>query len=63
MLDEELNGPIGLVAKSADLKAHGMSNVSILRPGRLPVSDVRNVIFITRPILRLMDMIAENIHG
>ncbi|XP_046670558.1 vacuolar protein sorting-associated protein 33A isoform X1 [Homalodisca vitripennis] len=63
VLDDELNGPIGLVAKSTDLQAHGITNAFILRSGRLPSSEARNVIFITRPVLRLMDIIAENIHG
>lgn len=35
-----------------------------LRPGKLPANlDARHVIFITRPNVRLMDYIAENIHG
>lgn len=32
-----------------------------LRPGPLPDVDVRNIIFITRPNLKLMNCIAENI--
>lgn len=63
MLDDKLNGPIGLVAKSTDLEAHGITGAFILRAGNLPSFDARNVIFVTRPVLRLMDMIAENIHG
>ncbi|XP_054271006.1 vacuolar protein sorting-associated protein 33A isoform X2 [Macrosteles quadrilineatus] len=63
VLDEDLNGPIGLVAKSSDLQAHGISKAFILRGGRLPLCDARNVIFITRPLLKLMDLISENIHG
>lgn len=58
-----MNGPIGLVAKSTDLQAHGITNAFIMRPGHLPPSEERNVIFITRPLLRLMDIISENIHG
>lgn len=34
-----------------------------LRSGKLPNIDARHVIFITRPNVRLMDYIAENIHG
>lgn len=34
-----------------------------LRNGPLPDLDVKNVIFITRPELKLMDWIAENIHN
>lgn len=34
-----------------------------LRPGALPDIDVRNIIFITRPNLKLMNSIAENIHS
>ena len=32
-----------------------------LRPGRLPPSQVHNVIFITRPKPSLMDVIADNV--
>lgn len=32
-----------------------------LRPGRLPPSQVHNVIFITRPKPSLMDIIANNV--
>lgn len=34
-----------------------------LRSGPLPDVDVRNIIFITRPNLKLMDYIAENVHS
>ena len=32
-----------------------------LRPGRLPQSEVVNIIFITRPKPSLMDIVAENV--
>lgn len=34
-----------------------------LRPGALPDVDVRNIIFITRPNLKLMNCIADNVHS
>lgn len=34
-----------------------------LKPGALPDVDVRNIIFITRPNLKLMNYIAENVHS
>lgn len=34
-----------------------------LRSGALPDVDVRNIIFITRPNLKLMNCIAENVHS
>lgn len=34
-----------------------------LRAGALPDIDVKHIIFITRPNVRLMDYIADNIHG
>lgn len=34
-----------------------------LRPGPLPDVDVRNIIFITRPSLKLMNCIADNVHS
>ena len=32
-----------------------------LRPGRLPQNSVQNIIFIVRPKLSLMDMVAQNV--
>lgn len=34
-----------------------------LKPGTLPDVDVRNIIFITRPSLKLMNCIADNVHS
>jgi len=34
-----------------------------LSEGPLPDIDVKNIIFITRPTLKLMDYIADNIHS
>lgn len=32
-----------------------------LKAGRLPLADVKNIIFFVRPRLELMDIIAENV--
>lgn len=34
-----------------------------LKPGAMPDIDVRNIIFITRPNLNLMNNISENVHS
>lgn len=61
--DESLAGPVGLVAKYNVLKDHDVIKMFPLQSGRLPLTNVKNIIFITRPHLNLMDMIADNIHG
>ncbi|XP_058789341.1 vacuolar protein sorting-associated protein 33A isoform X1 [Phymastichus coffea] len=61
--DESLGGPMGLVAKYDILQEHEVTKMYPLVGGRLPSADVANVIFITRPHLDLMDLIAQNIHG
>ncbi|KAJ8675690.1 hypothetical protein QAD02_011476 [Eretmocerus hayati] len=61
--DESLGGPMGLVAKYDILQEHEVIKMYPLVGGHLPPADVSNVIFITRPHLDLMDLIAQNIHG
>ncbi|CAK9825400.1 Vacuolar protein sorting-associated protein 33A [Anthophora retusa] len=60
--DQSLEGPIiGLIAKYSSLdvvKMYPLCGGSLTIP-----SDIFNVIFITRPQLDLMDLIAENIHS
>ncbi|XP_076181457.1 vacuolar protein sorting-associated protein 33A isoform X3 [Ptiloglossa arizonensis] len=59
--DESLEGPIGLIAKYSLLN---VVKPYPLRGGNLNVpSDIVNVVFITRPQIHLMDLIAENIHS
>ncbi|XP_070555122.1 vacuolar protein sorting-associated protein 33A-like [Ptychodera flava] len=60
--DEQLTGPFGLIAEYSLLKDHEVDKMFPLRPGRLPPSNVKNIIFITRPILQLMDFVAQNVH-
>lgn len=61
--DDSLSGPVGLVTKYAFLKERNVTKMLPLRAGPLLDVDVRNIIFITRPSLRLMDYIAENVHS
>jgi hypothetical protein len=61
--DESLAGPVGLVAKYDLLRENEVLKMFPLRAGHLPPSNVRHIIFITRPQLRLMDLVADNIHG
>lgn len=61
--DESLAGPVGLVAKYDLLRENGVLKMFPLRAGHLPPSEVNNIIFITRPQLHLMDLVADNIYG
>ncbi|ELW65502.1 Vacuolar protein sorting-associated protein 33A, partial [Tupaia chinensis] len=59
--DESLTGPFGLIAQYSLLKEHEVEKMFTLRGSRLPAADVKNVIFLVRPRLELMDVIAENV--
>jgi hypothetical protein len=61
--DESLAGPVGLVAKYSLLRENEVSKMFPLRAGHLPPANEQNIIFITRPLLHLMDLVADNIHG
>jgi Sec1 family. len=61
--DESLAGPVGLVAKYSLLRENEVLKMFPLRAGPLPSANVRNIIFITRPHLSQMDLVADNIHG
>lgn len=60
--DKSLAGPIGLVAKYSLLQEHEVIKMYPLTGGQLPPTNVSNIIFITRPDLALMDLIAKNVH-
>ncbi|XP_053982157.1 vacuolar protein sorting-associated protein 33A [Hylaeus volcanicus] len=62
--EESLAGPIGLVAKYSLLEEHDVVKLYPLCGGSLNIPpNIVNIIFITRPQLDLMDLIAENIHS
>ncbi|XP_031836624.1 vacuolar protein sorting-associated protein 33A [Nomia melanderi] len=62
--DQSLEGPIGLVAKYNLLEEHDVVKMYPLCGGKLSIpSNITNIIFISRPQLNLMDLIAENVHG
>ncbi|XP_076749374.1 vacuolar protein sorting-associated protein 33A isoform X1 [Xylocopa sonorina] len=62
--DQSLAGPIGLVAKYNLLEEHDVVKMYPLCGGSLTIPpNIVNIIFITRPQLALMDLIAENVHG
>ncbi|KAG5330460.1 VP33A protein, partial [Acromyrmex heyeri] len=62
--DQSLAGPIGLVAKYNLLEEYGVVKMYPLYGGTLTIPpNIANVIFISRPQLELMDLIAENVHG
>ncbi|XP_026314252.1 vacuolar protein sorting-associated protein 33A [Hyposmocoma kahamanoa] len=59
--DEWLAGPVGLVAQYALLKEHEVTDMFPLRPGSLPTISVKHIVFIARPKLVLMDLVADYI--
>ncbi|GBP27008.1 Vacuolar protein sorting-associated protein 33A [Eumeta japonica] len=59
--DEWLAGPVGLIAQYALLQEHEVANMFPLRPGILPSISTKHIIFITRPKLMLMDLVADYI--
>ncbi|XP_051017460.1 vacuolar protein sorting-associated protein 33A [Acomys russatus] len=61
--DEYLTGPFGLIAQYSLLKEHEVEKMFTLKGGRLPAADVKNIIFLVRPRLELMDIIAENVRS
>ncbi|XP_071447108.1 vacuolar protein sorting-associated protein 33A-like isoform X2 [Hetaerina americana] len=61
--DTSLERPVSLVAQDSLLKEHGVGKRYPLIPGPLPPTKVKNVIFITRPSLHLMNCIISNLKG
>jgi len=59
--DSALTGPLGLIAEYQHLKEHEVVKMHPLERGALPPVGAENVVFITRPDLDNMDIIAENI--
>eukprot|EP00058_Branchiostoma_floridae_P026375 XP_002611866.1 hypothetical protein BRAFLDRAFT_123348 [Branchiostoma floridae] len=59
--DEQLTGPFGLIAEYSLLKEHEVDKMFQLRPGRMPAANVNNIIFLCRPKLALMEIVAQNI--
>ncbi|KAI5707103.1 vacuolar protein sorting-associated protein 33A isoform X1 [Diaphorina citri] len=60
--DDALAGPVGLVANVQLLNERDVKRNIHLKPGSLPpMENIANVIFITRPIVKHMDIIADNI--
>lgn len=61
--DEWLAGPVGLVAQYALLREHDVVDMFPLKPGVTPPANVKHIIFITRPKIHLIDIVADNIFG
>jgi len=59
--DQTLTGPLGLIAEYGHLKEHEVVKMHPLERGALPPISADNVVFLTRPNLDNMDIIAENI--
>ncbi|CAH1801545.1 unnamed protein product, partial [Owenia fusiformis] len=60
--DDGLTGPFGLIAEYTLLKEHEVDKMFPLqKSGRLPQNNCQNIVFISRPKLGLMDMIAQTV--
>ena len=59
--DSDLTGPMNLIAEYSVLKEHNVMKMFSLTAGNLPPATSENVIFIVRPCLDNMDMIARYI--
>ena len=59
--DQKLVGVFGLVADYLLLKEHDVIQMFELRAGKLPEISAKNIIYMTRTKLSLMDKIADNI--
>jgi len=60
--DDVLTGPFNLIAEYTLLKDHDVIKMQPLQKAVLPVqTGINNIIFITRPLLSLVQMIADNI--
>lgn len=59
--DDNLTGPVGLLAEYSLLKEHDVGKMFPLVRGRIPSCEEHNIIFLVRPKLETMDIIAENI--
>eukprot|EP00245_Coleochaete_scutata_P001569 TRINITY_DN11946_c0_g1_i1.p1 TRINITY_DN11946_c0_g1~~TRINITY_DN11946_c0_g1_i1.p1 ORF type:complete len:607 (+),score=112.22 TRINITY_DN11946_c0_g1_i1:84-1904(+) len=60
ILDPKLSGPLALIAQTSLLKEHGVENLYHLSGDPIQ-SDLRNVIYLVRPQMKLMKMIADQI--
>ena len=59
--DDKLTGPVGLIAEYSLLKEHEVGKMFPLSRGQLLSCEEQNIIFLVRPKVELMDIIAENI--
>lgn len=60
--DENLVGLVSTIAQHSFLKEHDVEHMFALSESSLKSTNVKNLIFITRPQLRLMDHIADHVH-
>ncbi|XP_067136372.1 vacuolar protein sorting-associated protein 33A [Centruroides vittatus] len=57
--DEQLTGPFGLIAEYVLLQEHDVTQMFQLQPKRIPATTAQNIIFLVRPKLPLMDIVAD----
>lgn len=60
VLDPKLSGPLGLIAEVSVLREHGVEKIFHLLPGKL-ATDVDSLIYLIRPKVPFMRVIAEQI--
>lgn len=60
--DFPLTERFGLIVQFSLLQEHGVERMFQLSGGKLPNSNVQHIIFVTRPDVDLMDLIAQNIN-
>lgn len=53
---------MALVANKPMFKEHNTRNIFPLHSGALPNSSAEHIVFIIRPLLTLIDNVADNIH-
>lgn len=59
--DEKLAGPFSMVADYTFLRTHDVCKMFYVSSNKLPPSTVTHVIFLTRPLTKLMDLINQQL--
>eukprot|EP00898_Chlorokybus_atmophyticus_P003266 jgi/Chlat1/3940/Chrsp26S04033 len=60
VLDPNLSGPLALIAQPSMLKEHGVVQLHHLSSEPI-ITDVKNILYLVRPRLQYMDMIAQHL--
>ncbi|XP_062505402.1 vacuolar protein sorting-associated protein 33A-like [Corticium candelabrum] len=57
--DDGLTGPFGLIAEYTLLKDHNVTKMVLIQSDPVPAGSVQHVVFLCRPLIHLMDRVAE----